>query len=70
MVPSPRAYARNGAPRRWLGDNDKLNVDLLGGKINIWTIANDWPYRIIHSFYCFDFVIYVHILVITVYSYF
>jgi hypothetical protein len=20
LVPSPRAYARNGAPRRWLGD--------------------------------------------------
>jgi hypothetical protein len=24
LVPSPRAYARNGAPRRWLGD--KLNL--------------------------------------------
>jgi hypothetical protein len=22
LVPSPRAYARNGAPRRWLGDED------------------------------------------------
>jgi hypothetical protein len=21
LVPSPRAYARNGAPRRWLGEN-------------------------------------------------
>jgi hypothetical protein len=23
LVPSPRAYAGNGAPRRWLGDNLK-----------------------------------------------
>jgi hypothetical protein len=22
LVPSPRAYARNGAPRRWLGDDN------------------------------------------------
>ena len=27
LVPSPRAYARNGASRRWLGDKDVgLNV--------------------------------------------
>ncbi len=24
LVPSPRAYARNGAPRRWLGDNKQI----------------------------------------------
>jgi hypothetical protein len=25
LVPSPRAYARNGAPRRWLGGNNLKN---------------------------------------------
>ena len=24
LVPSPRTYARNGAPRRWLGENNYL----------------------------------------------
>jgi hypothetical protein len=24
LVPSPQAYARNGAPRRWLGDHDRI----------------------------------------------
>ena len=31
LVPSPRAYARNGAPRRWLGDKlEHCNIILFG----------------------------------------
>ena len=29
LVPSPRAYARNGAPRRWLGENETAFIDKL-----------------------------------------
>ena len=28
LVPSPRAYAQNGDPRRWLGDNRELKFDV------------------------------------------
>jgi hypothetical protein len=28
LVTSPRAYARNGAPRRWLGDQNKEKSEM------------------------------------------
>jgi hypothetical protein len=35
LVPSPRAYARNGARRRWLGDNDHSNFLIHNSRIHI-----------------------------------
>jgi hypothetical protein len=38
LVPSPRAYARNGAPHRWLGDNKTLIYWDLGKAVCLWPL--------------------------------
>jgi hypothetical protein len=77
LVPSPRAYAQNDAPRRWLGDNELWFLLIISNESNTlcasqWACITDtfqihqFSWKWISDYHILTFLLFVRLFVYTI----